>query len=457
MKVLPRFPMPEQNPRDRIKNFLEVPLGYDTETAVAEASRCIQCKKPTCVTGCPVGVPIPEFIKLIAGRRFTEASLKIKEVNNLPAICGRVCPQETQCEIKCVLSRMGQPVCIGRLERFAADYERKTGIILPDKPRPNGKAVAIVGAGPAGLTCAGDLARLGYKVTVFEALHEPGGVLTYGIPPFRLPRDIMKAEFDYIRYLGVEIIPNVIVGRSITIPEILNDNYSAVFIGTGAGAPVFPGIPGENSIGVLSANEFLTRVNLMNAFRFPEYETPIQNAKIIAVVGGGNVAMDSCRAALRLGAEKVYCIYRRSRAEMPAREEEIHHAEEEGVIFHMLTAPVKIIADENEMIKAVECIKMELGAPDDSGRRRPVPVIGSEFRLDLNMLIMAIGTKANRIISKTTPGLITDKRGYIWADSSTQLTSIDRVYAGGDIVTGSATVIEAMGAGKRAAFEISRL
>lgn len=453
-KVNPRNPMPEQDAKLRIKNFLEVPLGYDEEAAVAEAQRCIQCKKPTCIDGCPVRVPIPEFIKLIAQRRFVEASLKIKEVNSLPAICGRVCPQETQCEIKCVLAKKFGAVAIGRLERFAADYERKVGIDKPKKCLSNGKAVAIVGAGPAGLTCAGDLAKKGFKVTVFEALHEPGGVLTYGIPPFRLPRDIMKAEFDYISELGVEYVPNVVVGRSITIPELFREKFGAVFVGTGAGAPVFLDIPGENSLGVLSSNEFLTRVNLMNAYRYPEFDTPIPIPGRVAVVGAGNVAMDACRTALRLGAREVYCVYRRSRTEMPAREEEIHHAEEEGIIFKLLTNPVGIISDKNGQIEGMECIEMELGEPDSSGRRRPVPKPGSEFKIDVDMAIIAVGTKSNPIISATTPGLNVNRWGYIEADSQTQATSMSGVYAGGDIVTGSATVIEAMGAGKIAAASI---
>lgn len=456
MKVQPRNPMPEQSPAKRIKNFSEVPIGYDEETAVREAERCLQCKKPLCVQGCPVQVPIPEFIKLITQRKFIEASLKIKEVNNLPAICGRVCPQETQCEIKCVLGRKFDPVAIGRLERFAADYERKAGIVKPTRARPLGKAVAVVGAGPAGLTCAGDLAKLGYNVTIFEALHEPGGVLTYGIPPFRLPRDIMKVEFDYVSQLGVEIVPNVIVGRTLTIPEIKKEKYSAIFIGTGAGAPIFMGIPGENSLGVLSANEFLTRVNLMKAYKYPEYDTPVPIPEKVAVVGGGNVAMDSCRTALRLGAEKVYCVYRRSRKEMPARDEEIAHAEEEGVIFKLLNNPTRIFADESGWITGMECIKMKLGEPDQSGRRRPIPIPDSEFMLEVDLAIIAIGTRANPIIRKSTPELRTNRKGYIEADPITQATSIEGVYAGGDIVTGAATVIEAMGAGKRAAGSIRK-
>lgn len=456
MNVTPRNPMREQKPEDRIKNFNEVPLGYDEETAINEANRCLQCKKPLCKLGCPVQVPIPEFIKLIAERKFLESSLKLKEVNNLPAICGRVCPQETQCEIKCVLGRKFEPVAIGRLERFSADYERKVGIVKPKPFAQTGKAVAMIGAGPAGLTCAGDLARMGYKVTIFEALHEPGGVLTYGIPPFRLPRDIMKVEFDYIRELGVEIVPNVIVGRSITIPEIFKEKYGAVFVGTGAGAPVFQNIPGENSLGVLSANEFLTRVNLMNAYRYPEYETPVPIPARVAVVGAGNVAMDSCRTALRLGAKKVFCVYRRSRDEMPARAEEIHHAEEEGVIFKLLTNPIRIFSDERGWITGMECVQMRLGEPDESGRRRPITIPDSEFLLEVDMAVIAIGTSSNPIIRKTTPGLNTNRWGYIETDPLTQATSLPGVYAGGDIVTGAATVIEAMGAGKRAAEAIDK-
>lgn len=451
MKITPRNPMPEQDPRERVKNFSEVPYGYNEEMAVAEAQRCLQCKKPACIQGCPVHVPIPEFIKLITERKFVEASLKIKEVNNLPAICGRVCPQETQCEIKCVLGRKFEPVAIGRLERFAADYERKIGIEPPKVSRKPGKAVAIVGAGPAGLTCAGDLAKLGYKVTIFEALHGPGGVLTYGIPPFRLPRDIMKVEFDYIRAMGVEIVPNVIVGRSITIPELFKDGYRSVFIGTGAGAPIFLGIPGENSLGVLSANEFLTRVNLMNAWRYPEFDTPVPIPRRVAVVGAGNVAMDSCRTAIRLGAEKVFCVYRRSRNEMPARAEEIHHAEQEGVILKLLCNPRRIFYDERGWITGMECIKMQLGEPDQSGRRRPIPIPDSEFLLEVDMAVIAVGTSSNPLIRRTTPGLNTNRKGCIEVDPLTQSTSLPGVYAGGDIVTGAATVIEAMGAGKTAA------
>lgn len=451
MNVRPRNSMPEQDPRERIRNFREVPYGYDETLAIAEAERCLQCKKPACIQGCPVQVPIPEFIKLITLGKFVEASLKIKEVNNLPAICGRVCPQESQCEIKCVLARKFDPVAIGRLERFAADYERKVGIVPPKKPLLNGKAIAIVGAGPAGITAAGDLAKAGYRVTVFEALHEPGGVLTYGIPPFRLPRDIMKTEFDYVREMGVEIVPNVIVGRSITIEDIFKDGYKSIFVGTGAGSPIFMGIPGENSLGVMSSNEFLTRVNLMNAYRYPEYDTPIPAPRRVAVMGAGNVAMDSCRSALRLGAEKVFCVYRRSRAEMPARAEEIHHAEEEGVILKLLCNPKRIFYDDKGWVTGMECIKMKLGEPDASGRRRPIPIPDSEFLLEVDLAIIAIGTSSNPLIRQTTPGLNTNRKGYIEVDPLTQCTSLPGVYAGGDIVTGSATVIEAMGAGKTAA------
>lgn len=454
MKLRPRNPMPEQDPRERIRNFREVPYGYDETLAIAEAERCLQCKKPTCIQGCPVQVPIPEFIKLITHGKFVEASLKIKEVNNLPAICGRVCPQESQCEIKCVLARKFEPVAIGRLERFAADYERKAGIVPPKRPACNGKAIAIVGAGPAGITAAGDLAKAGYKVTIFEALHEPGGVLTYGIPPFRLPRDIMKTEFDYVREMGVEIVPNVIVGRSITIDDIFKDGYKSIFIGTGAGSPMFMGIPGENSLGVMSSNEFLTRVNLMNAYRYPEYDTPIPAPRRVAVVGAGNVAMDSCRSALRLGAEKVFCVYRRSREEMPARGEEIHHAEEEGVILKLLCNPKRIFNDDKGWVTGMECIKMKLGEPDSSGRRRPIAIPDSEFLLKVDLVIIAIGTVSNPLIRQTTPGLQTNRKGYIEVDPITQSTSLPGVYAGGDIVTGSATVIEAMGAGKTAARHI---
>lgn len=450
----PRTKMPTQDPDVRKTNFDEVALGYTEEMARAEASRCIQCKKPFCVAGCPVNVAIPEFINLIKKGDYLGAALKIKETNSLPAICGRVCPQEEQCEKTCILARRGEPVAIGRLERFAADYERTHGTEKPQVAPFNGHKVAVVGSGPAGLTCAGDLAKLGYKVTIFEALHAPGGVLIYGIPEFRLPKDIVRQEVEYVKQLGVEIVLDVIVGRTITIDELFEEGYEAVFLGTGAGLPKFMGIPGENLNGVYSANEWLTRTNLMKAYKFPEYDTPIACGKRVAVVGGGNVAMDAVRCALRLGAEKAYIIYRRGEAEMPARAEEIHHAKAEGVDFRLLTNPVRIIGNDKGWVTGIECIRMELGEPDESGRRRPVEVKGSNFVLEVDTVVMALGTSPNPVISQVTPGLKTHKWGGIIADEETGLTTREGVYAGGDAVTGSATVILAMGAGKKAAAAI---
>jgi glutamate synthase (NADPH/NADH) small chain len=451
-----REEMPLQDPKVRRTNFDEVALGYTREQAINEAQRCLSCKKQPCVDGCPVEIDIPAFVALVSEGKFTEAGAKIRETNSLPAVCGRVCPQEDQCEKQCVLGKKWEPLAIGRLERFVADYEMKSGQIgIPKLPPPTGKRVAIVGSGPAGLTVAGDLARMGHEVTVFEALHKPGGVLVYGIPEFRLPKEIVRREVEYIEKLGVKVVCNFVVGMTRTIEELLTEEgYHAVFVATGAGLPYFMSIPGENLNGVYSANEFLTRSNLMKAYKFPEHDTPIKRVKRVAVVGGGNVAMDSVRTAMRLGAEEVYCIYRRSRAEMPAREEEIEHAIEEEMILRELTNPVKIIGDENNWVKEIECIKMELGEPDASGRRRPVPIEGSEFRTAVEAVVIAIGQGPNPLVPTTTPGLDTTKWGNIIADDETGATSLKGVYAGGDIVTGAATVILAMGAGRKAAAAI---
>lgn len=449
---IPRQSMPEQAPADRIGNFDEVPLGYSAETAILEAKRCIQCKKPGCIEGCPVDVRIPEFIKLIAEGDFLGAARKLKETNSLPAVCGRVCPQEDQCEKFCILGKKGEPVAIGRLERFAADYERNTGqVVAPEKPAPNGRKIAVVGAGPSGLTIAGDLVKLGYEVTIYEALHKAGGVLVYGIPEFRLPKAIVEAEVNYLRSLGVKIVLNALVGRIKTVDELFEEGYDAVYLAVGAGAPVFMNIPGENMSGIYSANEYLTRSNLMKAYRFPEYDTPIVRGKNVAVIGGGNVAMDSVRTALRLGAENAYIIYRRSETEMPARIEEVHHARDEGVQFRLLTNPVEYIGDKNGWVTGIRCLRMELGEPDASGRRSPVPVPGSEFVIDVDMVVVAVGTMANPIVPSTTPGLETNRWGYIVTKGESGETTRKGVYAGGDIVTGSATVILAMGAGRKAA------
>jgi len=449
---VPRQKMPEQDPQKRVRNFEEVPIGYSTETAIIEATRCIQCKKPSCVGGCPVDVRIPEFIKDIAEGRFIEAAWKLKETNGLPAVCGRVCPQEDQCEKVCVLGKKGEPVAIGRLERFAADYERNAGkISIPPSVKSNGKKIVVAGAGPAGLTIAGDLVKLGYDVTIFEALHKAGGVLVYGIPEFRLPKAIVEAEVEYLRKLGVKIETNFVIGRTKTIDELFAEGFNAVFIGVGAGAPVFMNIPGENLMGIYSANEYLTRSNLMKAYLFPEYDTPIVRGKRVAVVGGGNVAMDSVRTALRLGAERAMIIYRRTEVEMPARKEEVHHAEEEGVEFLMLHNPVEYIGNEAGWVTGMKCIKMELGEPDESGRRSPVPIKDSEFVIDVDTIVVAVGTMANPIVPATTAGLEINKKGYIVTKDESGLTSREGIYAGGDIVTGSATVILAMGAGRKAA------
>ena len=443
-------PMPKQPPEVRRRNFNEVALGYTEEQAIAEANRCLQCPKPQCIQGCPVEVDIPAFIELIRKRKFEEAIRKVKEKNSLPAICGRVCPQETQCQQFCVLGKIGDPVSIGRLERFVADWELQRGLETPEKPSPTGKRVAVVGAGPAGLTAAADLAKLGHEVVIFEALHLPGGVLIYGIPEFRLPKQIVQAEVTYVKKLGVEIKTNYLIGRIHTIPELLKEGFDAVFIGTGAGLPRFLGLPGENLGGIYSANEFLIRVNLMKSYNFPQYDTPIRTGKKVAVIGGGNVAMDSARSALRLGAEEVYIIYRRSRKEMPARAEEIENAEEEGIIFKLLTNPVRFIGNEKGLLKAMECIRMQLGEPDESGRRRPIPIQGSEFTIEVDTAIIAIGRTPNPIIQRTTEGLEVSRWRTIITDENGK-TSLEGVYAGGDIVTGEATVISAMGAGKKAA------
>ena len=449
---IPRQAMPEQDPKKRVRNFDEVPIGYTAELAITEAKRCVQCKKPGCISGCPVDVKIPEFIELIAEGDFIGAARKLKETNSLPAVCGRVCPQEDQCEKVCILAKKGESVAIGRLERFAADYERKSGnILIPEMAPPTGKKIAVVGAGPAGLTIAGDLVKMGHDVTVFEALHKSGGVLIYGIPEFRLPKAIVDAEVDYMKKLGVKIITNAVIGRLKTVDDLFAEGFSAVFLGVGAGAPVFMKIPGENLNGIYSANEYLTRSNLMKAYLFPEYDTPIAMGRNVAVIGGGNVAMDSVRTALRLGADNGYIIYRRTETEMPARIEEVHHAKEEGVQFKLLHYPVEYIGDDNGWVKQVKCIRMELGEPDDSGRRRPLPIKGSEFTIDVDTVVVAVGTEANPVIPKTTPGLETNKWGYIVTKGDSGETSREGVYAGGDIVTGSATVILAMGAGRQAA------
>jgi glutamate synthase (NADPH/NADH) small chain len=451
---IPRQKMPEQDPKERIKNFNEVPFGYPPDVAQLEAERCLQCKKPSCVLGCPVEVDIPGFIRLVKEGDFGGAAKKIKEKNALPAICGRVCPQEVQCESKCVLGKKDEPVAIGRLERFVADWERENGkISIPEIKEKTGKKVAVVGSGPAGLTVAADLILLGHDVTIFEALHKPGGVLVYGIPEFRLPKRIVEAEINYLKALGVKIEVNSVIGRIRTVDELLKE-YDAVFLGLGAGLPLFLNIPGENLCGIYSANEYLTRSNLMKAYLFPEYDTPISKGKRVAVIGAGNVAMDAARTAIRLGAEEVHIVYRRGREEMPARKEEIHHAEEEGIIFDLLTNPVRFIGDERGWVKEMECIKMELGEPDASGRRRPVPVKGSEFRMPFDLVIVALGTAANPLLTQSTPGLALNERGYIIADPETGKTKKERVWAGGDIVTGAATVILAMGAGRKAARSI---
>ena len=443
--------MPKQEPKIRRQNFNEVALGYTEEQVLEEASRCLQCPKPQCVPGCPVGINIPEFIKLLKERKYEEAINKIKEKNALPAICGRVCPQEEQCQKTCIMGKVGEPVSIGRLERWLADWERDRGKVKAEKKaKPTSKKVAVIGAGPAGLTVAADLVKRGHQVVIFEALHLPGGVLVYGIPEFRLPKSIVQAEVDCIMKLGADLKLGYLIGRIHTIPEMLKTGFDAVFIGTGAGLPAFMNVPGENLGGIYSSNEFLIRVNLMKSYAFPITDTPIRIGKHVVVIGGGNVAMDSARSALRLGAEEVCIVYRRSREELPAREEEIENAEEEGIVCKFLAAPTRFIGDEKGWVKAMECICMELGPPDESGRRRPVPCKGSEFVMDTDTVIVAIGRTPNPIIQSTTEGLQVTKWGTIVTDENGK-TSIEGVYAGGDIVTGEATVISAMGAGKKAA------
>jgi glutamate synthase (NADPH/NADH) small chain len=457
MKI-PRRKMPEREPAERGCDFLEVNQGLSAEEAVLEARRCLDCANPLCVTGCPVGIDIPGFIKLIEKGDFEASVRKLKETNSLPAICGRVCPQETQCEQVCTLKRStGVPVAIGNLERFAADRERQSGaVFIPTPAAPTGKKAAIFGAGPAGLTVAGELVKKGHRVTVFEALHVSGGVLVYGIPEFRLPKAILKAEVDYLCRLGAEVRPNFVVGKTATLEDLKAQGYQAFFIGTGAGLPNFMKIPGESLVGVYSANEYLTRVNLMRAYEFPAFDTPVFRAKRAAVIGGGNVAMDSVRTALRLGAEKAMIIYRRSRHEMPAREEEVKHAEEEGIEFHFLTVPTRYLSDDKGRVKAMECLRMELGEPDASGRRRPVPVKGSEFTSEVDLVVCAIGQSPNPLIGQTTPGLNIGKWGNVDVDWKTMATNLPGVFAGGDIVRGGATVILAMGDGRVAAEEMDR-
>ncbi len=448
-------PMPHQEPDVRNKNFKEVALGYTPDTAIAEAKRCLNCKNKPCVSGCPVGIDIPAFIERVAAGDFFGAYDVISKSSSLPAVCGRVCPQESQCEQKCVRGIKGEPVAIGRLERFVADYYNENSDKMPKKPVTNGHKVAIVGSGPSGLACAGDLAKKGYEVTIFEALHLAGGVLVYGIPEFRLPKKIVQKEIDTLKSLGVKVETNVVIGKSLSIDELFESGFKAVFIGSGAGLPKFMGIKGENYKGVYSANEFLTRINLMKAYK-NESPTPILKAKRVAVVGGGNVAMDAARCAKRLGAEDVYIVYRRSRAELPARAEEVEHAKEEGIIFKLLTNPTEITADENRFVNGIKCVEMELGEPDASGRRRPVEKENSEFVIDVDCVIMSIGTSPNPLIKSTTKGLETQKWGGIIVDDETGATSREGVFAGGDAVTGAATVILAMGAGKTAAKSIDK-
>jgi glutamate synthase (NADPH/NADH) small chain len=452
---IPRQKMPEQDPLVRAKNFLEVPLGYSPKNAQLEAQRCLNCKIPKCMDGCPVGVKIPEFLNLVVEGDFAAAARKIKETNALPAVCGRVCPQESQCEETCILGKKGEPVAIGRLERFVADYERENNLIeLPKKHPSNNKKVAVVGSGPSGLTVAGDLIKLGYDITIFEALHKPGGVLIYGIPEFRLPKSIVEAEVDYLVKQGVKLELNKVIGASRTVEDLMKkDGFNAVYLGVGAGLPKFMRIEGENLSNVYSANEYLTRINLMKAYLYPQHYTPIAFGRNVTVVGGGNVTMDAARCALRTGAKSVTVVYRRAREQMPARDEEIHHAEEEGIIFKLLNNPVELIGDEKGTVKKMKCIKMKLGEPDDSGRRRPVPIEGSEFTIDSDLVIMGIGAGANPLLTSTMPDLKLNKWEYIETDEMGK-TSIEDVWAGGDIVTGSATVILAMGAGKNAARDI---
>ena len=451
MDMMKKVPVREQDPKVRATNFEEVCLGYNEEEARAEASRCLKCKNPKCVGGCPVSIDIPGFIKEVQEGNYEEAAKVIAKSSALPAVCGRVCPQESQCEGQCIRGIKGEPISIGKLERFVADWSRENGFVPAAPEKTNGRKVAVIGSGPSGVTCAGDLAKMGYEVTIFEALHEPGGVLTYGIPEFRLPKEgVVQPEIDNVRKLGVKIETDVIIGKSVTIDELLDEEgFEAVFIGSGAGLPMFMGIPGENANGVFSANEYLTRSNLMKAFR-DDYDTPIVAGKKVAVVGGGNVAMDAARTALRLGAD-VHIVYRRSEAELPARAEEVHHAKEEGIIFNLLTNPIEILTDGNGWVNGMKCIKMELGEPDASGRRRPVAIEGSEFVIEVDTVIMSLGTSPNPLISATTKGLETNRRKCIVAEESTGKTTKEGVYAGGDAVTGAATVILAMEAGRAGA------
>ena len=455
MDVLKRIPVREQDAKERATNFKEVCLGYNKEEAMEEASRCINCKNAQCVKGCPVAIQIPQFIEQVKNGNIEEAYRIISESSALPAVCGRVCPQESQCEGQCIRGIKGEPISIGKLERFVADWSRENGFVPAKPEKTNGIKVAVIGSGPAGLTCAGDLAKMGYEVTIFEALHEPGGVLTYGIPEFRLPKSgVVRPEIENVKKLGVEIETNVIIGKSVTIDELMDEEgFKAVFIGSGAGLPMFMNIPGVNYKGVLSANEFLTRINLMKAY-LPDSDTPLIHPKKVAVVGGGNVAMDAARCAKRLGAENVYIIYRRSEEEMPARNEEIHHAKEEEIIFKLLNNPVAIHGDEQGKVKQIECVEMELGEPDASGRRRPIEKKGSNFLLDVDCVVIAIGNSPNPLIRSTTEGLEANKKGCIIVDDNTLQTTREGVYAGGDAVTGAATVILAMGAGKHAAKSI---
>lgn len=452
-EVIDRQEMPTRPAEERRHCFSEVALGYTMEMAVAEASRCIQCKKPQCVSGCPVQVRIAEFILALREGRMREAADLLKDKNSLPAICGRVCPQESQCEAKCILGRRCEPVAIGRLERFVADWERHEGVQVPPVPEPTGKSIAVIGAGPAGLTVAGDLAKLGHHVEILEALHVPGGVLMYGIPEFRLPKEVVQAEINYLQGLGVEVRTNVVIGKLFTLEELL-ERYDAVFLGTGAGLPMMMNIPGENFNGVYSANELLTRTNLMKGYLFPTWDTPVKVGDRVAVVGAGNVAMDAARCSLRLGAAEVHIVYRRSREEVPARAEEVHHAEEEGIIFDFLTNPVEVLGDENGWVRGMRCIRMELGEPDASGRRRPVPIEGSEFEMPVDTVVMALGTQPNPLVFTEANGLERTRWGTVVADECTGRTKMAKVWAGGDIVTGAATVISAMGAGRVAANDI---
>jgi len=464
---IPRQPMPEQDPLERRANFFEVAQGFTPEMAKQEAERCLQCKDTPCVQGCPVEVPIAEFILALRSGDVQEAARIIKSKNNLPAVCGRVCPQESQCELVCTLGKRHEPVAVGRLERYVADWELGQGGELPEQPEPTGRKVAVIGAGPAGLTCAADLAKMGHQVEVFESLHAPGGVLIYGIPEFRLPKEVVRAEVDYVCKLGVEIHLNSVVGKLYTIDELLNSKgFDAAFLGTGAGLPIFMRIPGVNLIGVYSANEFLTRTNLMKGYLFPEYDTPVLVGDKVAVIGAGNVAMDAARCALRIGtlqsAERgegppeVHIVYRRSRQEVPAREEEVHHAEQEGIIFDFLTNPVEVLGNDKKQVAGMRCIRMELGEPDASGRRRPIPIEGSEFDMDVDTVVMALGTQPNPLVFADSGGLERTQWGTVRADEETGQTTKGRVWAGGDIVTGAATVISAMGAGKQAAANIDR-